>query len=253
MARPKKAKQRSEPASAAVALDEIESAGDRLATWLSENPFPVLGVALAVLLMGGGFALVQSSLESGRVEASAALAQAQRDFRVAMGASPDDVQVQEPANVETGRRVRAEFLERFREVAEAHPSQAAGSLAWLEVGALQQALGQEDEALATWEGALADLASSDPITSLLALKVAAVYEDESRWKDAGEAFEKAALVERFPLRYGALADAARCYAEAGEVDRALAAFDRIELEAPEFFIPEHVGARLREMRAARNL
>ena len=59
--------------------------------------------------------------------------------------------------------------------------------------------------------------------------------------------------EREGGRPDALADAARCFAEAGEIDSALEAFARVETEAPAYFLPEHIGAQLRELRAARRL
>ena len=51
----------------------------------------------------------------------------------------------------------------------------------------------------------------------------------------------------------ALVDAARCLAEAGEIDAALAAFERVEIESPDLQIPAHTSSRLRELRAARSL
>ncbi len=250
VARPKRAKHQREPASAAATLDDIESLGDRLAAWIGERPLLVLGTAAALLAVASGIGLVRSSLEDARVEASAALASIQRDFRLAMGASADDVVVGEPANPATAERVRSEYLERFREVAERYPDAAAGALAGLEVGVLEQALGRPQEALETWQASAAKLGSDDLIRAFLDLRIAAAHETELEWIEAGEAFERAAAVERFPLRYGALADAARCFAEAGEADRALATFTRVETEAPDFYVPEHLSARLRELKAS---
>ncbi len=253
MARPKKAKRHHEPASAAATLDEIESLGDRMATWLSDNPRIVLGVAVAVLAVAGGIVLVRSSLEESRVEASAALGSVQRDFRRAMGSSPDDLEVSEPANPETALKVREEYLTRFREVAEAHPSVAVGGLAWLEVGLIQQALGRSQEAFATWQAAAANISSDSAVRALLELRIAAGHEAEMRWLEAGQAFERASEVNVFPLRYRALADAARCFAEAGETERALETYGRVEAAAPNVLLPDYLSARLRELEAAKRL
>jgi thioredoxin-like negative regulator of GroEL len=57
-------------------------------------------------------------------------------------------------------------------------------------------------------------------------------------------------IEEMPTRYQALGDAARCFAEAGDVKRALAIFERIETEAPDAALPAHTKARLLELRAA---
>jgi tetratricopeptide (TPR) repeat protein len=253
VALPKKAKHRNEPVSAAVALDEIESFGDRVAQWLDENQMKVIIAGIAILVVGGVFGFVRSSQEDSRIEASEQLASVERNYRSAMGAGPSDLVVREPANPETAQRVRAEYVARFKTVADAHEGDAAGSLASLEMGVLQHELGKSEEALETWAAASARLDSNDPLKALLSLRIAAVYEDQDRWIDAAQAFETAAAVESFPLRYGALADAARCFAEAGEIDRALEAFARVETEAPAYFLPEHVGVQLRELKAARRL
>ena len=253
MARPKKMKQRHKPASAAATLDEIQSLGDRLAAWISDNPQIVLGVGAAILAVAGTFAIVRSSQEDSRVEASAALASVQRDFRRAMGASLDTLEIIEPANPETASRVREEYVERFREVAVAHPDGAVGGLAWAEVGLLQQSLGQNAEALSTWQAAASALDPDSVIGALLELRIAAVHESELRWAEAAQAFERAAQVEQFPLRYRALADAARCFAEAGDSESALEAFRQVKTQAPDLRIPDYLSARLRELAAARRL
>lgn len=253
MARPKKAKQRREPESIAHTLDEIESTGDRISQWISDNPAWILGVGLAIVLVAGGYALISASRESALEDASAALGSVQADFQRAMGASPDDIEVPEPANPETARRVREEYIERFQQVALDYPKTGAAALAGLQIGALEQALGRSDEALATWRATAEKVGSDDPIRALIELRVAAVYEADGRWVEAGEAFERAASVERFPLRHTARAEAARCYAEAGEVERALAAFAQVEADDPDGFRPEHLNARLLELQAAQRL
>ena len=69
MARPKKARQRREPESAAHTLDEIESTADRIAEWISDNPRLILGIALAITLVTAGYALITSAQETAREEA----------------------------------------------------------------------------------------------------------------------------------------------------------------------------------------
>ena len=253
MARPKKAKQHREPESIAHALDEMESLGDRISQWVSDNPIPILSTGLAILLLAGAYSLVLSIRESRLEEASAALGLAQAEYRQAMGASIDDVVVNEPANPETARRVREEYAARFAEIAAEHAGTAGAALAGFESGLLEQALDMPEEAVATWLAAIAELDPGDTITALLELRVAAAYETDSRWIEAGEAFERAADVQSFPLRRMARAEAARCYAEAGEVERALAAYERVKSEDPVGFLPEHLDARLLELQAAQRV
>lgn len=253
VARPKKAKQRSEPESIGRTLDGIESTGDRLSEWVSENPRPILAGVLGIALIAGTYALITSSQENAREEASAALGRVQADYRRAMGASPDDLEVAAPANPETAKRVRTEYVERFGAVVAAHAGTAGAALAGLEIGILDQDLGQHEAALATWIETARQVSPDSAIAALLELRVAAAYEDKGRWVEAGEAFERAAGVESYPMRHAARAEAARCYAEAGDVDRALGAFERVQADDPDGFMPEHLKARLLELQAAQRL
>ena len=245
--------QKRQAESAAATLDEIESFGERITEWVGKNPLWVLGAALGILVAAAAWGLITSHIEGKRVDASAALAEVQYEFRLAMGGNPSAVDVIEPANPETGRQVRTEFVDRYRQVAQDYDGTAAGTLAWLEVGALQEALEQTDEALQTWQTGAAALAPDNPIRALLLVRIAMTHEAAARWTQAAEAHEKASAIERYPLRYAALADAARCFTEAGETERALAAFERVESEAPEQRVPEHVNARMRELRARESL
>ena len=83
------------------------------------------------------------------------------------------------------------------------------------------------------------------------MRLARALESRSRWEEAGAAHEEAGGIEEMPMRILALADAARCFAEAGDVERALTIFERIETEAPDARLPAHTKARLLELRAAR--
>lgn len=253
MARPKKAKQRSEPESIAHTLDELESTGDRLTQWVLDNPRMVVAALAVVAVLAAGYGAARSFAETSAEDASGALGAVQADFRRAMGASPEDVIIAEPANPETAQRVREEYVERFREVGEAHAGTAAGAFASLEAGILEQALGRREQALATWQEAAASLGRNDAVAALLQLRIASAHEAELHWNDAAEAYERAADIESFPLRHTARAEAARCWAEAGDTDRAIAAYERVKLEDPEAFLPEHLEARFRELQAARSL
>ncbi len=59
----------------------------------------------------------------------------------------------------------------------------------------------------------------------------------------------AAGIADFPIRNLALAEAARCYAEAGNDAKALALFDRLQSAAPDFQAAPHIMARMSELRA----
>jgi tetratricopeptide (TPR) repeat protein len=253
VARAKKAKTRRESESIAHTLDELESRGDRLTSWILENPRIVLGTGLVILVAGGAFGILRSQQEGSLEAATAALGAAQLEYRKAMGAPTDGVDVPEPANPETAKRVREEYAARFGEIAREHPGTAGGALAAMEAGTLLEQLGSVEDALATWSESVASLASDQTIRALIELRIAGAYEAQARWIEAGEAFERAADVTGYPLRQSARADAARCYAEGGEVERALAAFARVKSEDPDVFIPEHLNARLLELAAGQRL
>ncbi|MCZ6784922.1 MAG: hypothetical protein O7G30_16610 [Proteobacteria bacterium] len=234
-------------------LDELQSAGDRLAGWASDNRVLLFGAAVGILAAAGLYGFVQSLREDARLEASAALALAEQGFREAMGTPAESLLVTEPANPETARKARAEYVERFEAVAEEHAGTAAGALAALRAGALQAALGEREAAIAQWRAAADGLDADEPVRALLVVRAAAAHEEEERWIEAGELYEEASDVVGYPLRYKALADAARCYATGGDPDRALQAFERLQTEAPDERIAEHIEGQLSELKMARSL
>jgi hypothetical protein len=69
--------------------------------------------------------------------------------------------------------------------------------------------------------------------------------------EAAAEHEKAGELPGFPLRYFALSDAARCYAQAGQRDRARELLERIETEAKDVYqLPPEQRALLRELRVS---
>jgi hypothetical protein len=120
---------RREHGAAAEALEEIESAGDRLSEWLQENLRLVVAGVAGLLLVAGLGSYVASSRHTAEQEASSALARTRDDYLSAMGASPGAIEVPELANAEAAAQIRAEYEKRFGEVAAAHPGTVAGTLA----------------------------------------------------------------------------------------------------------------------------
>lgn len=234
-------------------LDEMQHAGDRLAEWLDRNAVIVLGAVLTLLALVGVAIFISSRRDSAEERAADALADVRAEYRTAMGASPDDLTVPEPANPETARRVRTEYVTRFAELAREHAGTTAAAFARLEEGTLQQQLGERDEALETWTEGKEALAADDPVRAFFLRRIGAMHEAEGDWAAAARAYEEASGIQGYPLRYAALADAARCWAEAGDDAKAIAAFERIESEAPDFRVPPYVASRIRELRARREL
>jgi tetratricopeptide (TPR) repeat protein len=232
-------------------LEEIESGAERLAQWIASHAWLVAGLVLGTLAVAGGVSGYHS-WRTGREEAASdALDRARSAYLRAMGASPGSLEVPELANPAAGVVIREEHLERFREVAEAHGGTVAGTLALFEVARLLDELGRDSDAVATvWQEALAGSAANPGLRGVVLQRIAQDHEDAGRWAEAADAHEQAGAIPAFPLRYWALLDAARCRAQAGDPERALALYERVAQEAPEIEIPAHGRAQIRELRAA---
>ena len=230
-------------------VEEIETRAERLAGWIAHNPWFAGGIALAMLGAAGAFGAYRSWQGSRQATASAALETVRVEYLAEMGASPTALEVPELANPKAAAEIRERYLMRFREVAERERGTAAGTLAWLEAADLLEALGRRDESAALYAEA-AQRAPSPALQAIVQRRLGYLHEDAGRFADAAAAFEAAAAVPQYPLRYFALADAARCLARAGRTSEALALYDRIDAEAPDLALPEHQAAQLRELRAA---
>lgn len=231
------------------ALGEIESWGDRLVERVSANPRPVLISIAAVLAVAGGIGGYQH-LSSNRLDqANAALERVREDYLIAMGASVGDLDVVEPANPAAAEQIRSQYIAKFIEVAKDYAGQPTAALAWLDAGTLYDQMGADDEALEVLNQALEETAAGDVLRSLIYDRVARLHERAGRWTEAAAAYEAAGSTSRFPLRHEELAQAARCYAEAGNRAQALALFKRIQAEAPQVPLPEHLQSRLRALEA----
>jgi tetratricopeptide (TPR) repeat protein len=230
-------------------LQEIESVFDRMASWVAENParfFAMVGIVLAAAA-----AIGLNSWWSNRREAvaSTALARVEADFRIAMGAAPGSAEIPEPANPEMGRAARVETVELLLDVGEEHAGTVSALRALLGAGNLQEETGDLEGAIATWRAAVAAAPAGSAIRGLLLTRLGHGLESAGDWEGAGEVHAEAAEIEDYPARYYAMADAARCFAQAGDAQRAVALFDRLESEAQELQLSDHVRARLREAQA----
>jgi tetratricopeptide (TPR) repeat protein len=242
--------QRSDSRQATKALEDIESVFDRIARWVGEHPRQVLGLLGAILVLAATISVWDWGRDLSETRASAAVARVQNAYLSAMGAPPGSFAVVEPANPETGRQVRRKFVGQFLEVAEEHAGTASAVAARMEAAALQDQAGDHEAALESWRRAADEAEDQSPLRGLALVRLARALESRFRWEEAGAAHEEAGGIEKMPTRYQALGDAARCFAEAGEVERALAIFERIEAEAPDAALPVHTRVRLLELRAA---
>ncbi|HEY5657865.1 MAG TPA: hypothetical protein VIY27_08750 [Myxococcota bacterium] len=221
------------------AFEEIQSGADRLAEWTQGHLMLVVGTLVVVLGVVGAFQLSLTLGERRENAASSALAAVQADYLDAMGAQPGSLEVPELANPEAARQIHADFAERFEEVADAHSGTVSGALARLEAGNQLVEAGAPQRAQEVWQELLAQAPRKDSLRGLILQRLANADEDAGRWREAGARHEEASALSGFPLRHWALADAARCFAAAGDKERALALYDQLQSVAPELQLPEH--------------
>jgi tetratricopeptide (TPR) repeat protein len=232
------------------ALRDIEESGDRVAEWASQNVALILGAVALVLVLAAGTGLYFQHASTARDEAANALALTTGSYRLAMGADVAGGRIAEPANLELAVETRTEYAERFAELAREHDGTAAGALAWLEAGKLQAELGELEHATVSFEAAR-DGATRLAIAAIASNRLAGLAEDRGDPAAAAQSYEAAAAVESYPLRGEALTEAARCWVEAGEKDRALAVFQRFETEFPNELAAPQITALIAELRLAR--
>jgi predicted negative regulator of RcsB-dependent stress response len=231
-------------------LAGLESRGERIIEWIGENARIVLGVS-AVLLIAAGIVGYSSGRSDRREDAASAAYEAARSgYLKAMGASPGALIAPELANPEAAASIREEYGAKFAAVAEAHPGTTNGALASLEQGDLIAAGGDDARAREIWQAAVSRLPADEPVAGLIDQRIGRSLEDSGDWISAAESHAAAAAIADYPFRFWAMADAARCYAAANEIAKALDLFARIEAEAPALQLPEDLRVRLKELRAA---
>jgi predicted negative regulator of RcsB-dependent stress response len=230
-------------------LEEIESIADQIASWIATNPVAVIALALSILIAAGGYG-GWIAWQSGREDrASFALASLEREYLKAMGAPPGSTEISELANPETGRALRKEFGQKLLTMATENPHTAAATVARLTAGDLLAAAGEPDKAFESWQSALEGVGRNPALRGIVLRRVATALEAQSKWSEAGAANLEAGELVGFPLRRFALADAARCYAEAGDTDRAARIAARVGSEESSEELPQNLTAQLAELRA----
>lgn len=229
---------------------QLESGFERLTGWIGENPVTVISAIGILLACVGAFEFVRHRAENRQIEASNAFDETQSAYLAAMGAEPDAIEVPQLANPAAAKQIREEYVQKYRDVAEAHPGTLSAALAWLEIADLLEAAGESDAVLENLQKGLAEQTGNARLAGLVHQRIAQVYENRGLLAEAAAEHEAAGALPDFPLRWLALADAARCYAQAGDRARALALLERIESEAQEgYSLPAAQRGLLRELRA----
>jgi len=243
--------EKSNPHGATEMLEDLSSGFERMAAWIAAHPVLVSAVLGCVLATGGAWELLRSRAERRESAASNAFDETQTAYLAAMGAEPGAIDVPELANPDAAKRIREEYVEKYRGVAEAHPGTLPAALAWLQAADLLEAQGDSDASLESLQKALAEQPANPRLMGLVHQRIAQLYEDRGKLAEAAAEHERAGELAGFPLRTLALADAARCYAQAGQPDRARELLERIESEGKEGSpLPSELRSLLRELRAS---
>jgi hypothetical protein len=227
-------------------LHEIESIFDRTAAWATQNPALVLGLIAAILVTAaavGGYRAWRADREA---DAAAEAAAIEAEYLRAMGAGPGQIDVPEPANAEAAAETRREYATRLTEAAERLAGTRAAVTARLRAGQLRAEIGEPEAALAQWRAAAEAAPDGSALEAVARTRIGAGLEAAGDAAGAAEAYAAAGRAGDFPGRVLALGDAARCFADAGQPDRALEIFRGLtEDEVAQ--LPVHVSARLREL------
>ena len=81
-----------------------------------------------------------------------------------------------------------------------------------------------------------------------AKRIGQAYDGDARWLEAAESYARAGAVETYPLRHWALAQAARCFQQAGELERARELALLVDTDSPDLMLPQHLSTMLAELR-----
>lgn len=239
---------KSNPDPTGYSLDALQSRSERVGDWISENPKPILGTLGGVLVLALGLGVWDSAREDSSREAAEQLAGVQQTYRAAMGADPGAVEIAEPANAQAALAAREAAVEGLARVIVDHGGSTTAELAALEQGTLLLELGRAEEASGVW--AEAAEGAHGALQGMLLERIAGAAEARGDLAEAAAAYERAATIATYPLRYEALAEAAHLRARAGDAEVAVALLQQLETEAPDFLLPEHIDWQLRELRAA---
>lgn len=230
-------------------LEELESVGERLAQWVGANPAVVLGVAGAILLGAASFGGYRAFSHAQADKASTALAKLHGEFVLAMGGKATEIEIPEPANPETAKATRTEYADKYVALAKEWSGTPTAALSLLEAGELFAKLGNPDRALEVFRQASEQASVDSPIRAVIASRTGHLQEEKGDFEAAARSYETAAAVPGFPLHTDTLAQAARCWAEAGKPEQALAIYQRLKSDSPDLKLAPYVEARLQEIEA----
>jgi len=224
---------------ASRALEEIQSAADKMADWIQGHLAQVAAGVAGLLLLAGAVAYTENSREAQADAAAAELSAARDEYLRAMGAGPLSLDIPELANPSAAEPIREEFRDALAQITDNYPESTAATLSRFEAGRLAQDAGNAENALEIYQAALDEGIENPALRGLAQQSVAQALEDLERWDEAADAHEAAARETGYPLHDWALADAARCRASSGDFQRAHVLYQRLAVEAPTLQLASH--------------
>jgi predicted negative regulator of RcsB-dependent stress response len=212
--------------------------------WANEHGREImvgLGLTLLVGAIGAGVAewrkraTAEAETELGRIEAR---------FSTAMGASPGEYFVPEPANADQAKKAREDSLAELDEFIAKHSGTEIAAIAGVKAAELEVDLGRLDAADARLAKVAESLGAKDPRRSIALRLRGYTLDQKGDPLAAAEAYEAAAKVEAYPPRALVWISAGDAYARANAPERAISAYREALAASPELAEQEHVVQRI---------
>ncbi len=217
--------------------------------WVAERARWALGLLGVILVIGAGVAISHDRWTQREDDAQLALSQVEAGYARAMGSPVDQIWVAEPANPVQAQRGREEALARFEAVSLEHPGTRAAPLAELRAAEMEVDLERWADAEARLTGLVDQLEEFD-VVGAIALRLLGFSQDQQgRFVEAGESYERAALPGLYPAAGSVWAEAGASFARAGAIERAVLAYQKVLSIDPELAEREGVVERLSALAA----
>lgn len=236
-------KRNPDSAPAEETLEGIETVFDRIAESISSRPAVFLGIVLGALAFSGAGGLYLHQVKQKAEEAADHVSTIQREYFRDTGSAPGVFQESVPADSAVHKKVQKEYLSRFRQAAKNYPRTTAGVQALLEAATISVEFEGIPQGIELLREAKTGSRTPD-LRSLVSMRLGGLLEAAGELTAAGEEYLLASANESFPARFEALGEAARCFAEAGDEQQAVALFSKLETESPGFQLLPHVRHRL---------
>jgi predicted negative regulator of RcsB-dependent stress response len=218
--------------------------------WANEHAREIVLGAVVLLVVGGIASGIYEWQQRQAQAAETELAKIDADFASAMGSTPGEYFISEPANSEQATKARETSVGQLDEFIAKHPGTPVAALAGIKAAELEVDLGKLDAA----DPRLAKLADSlpaDDARRAIALRLRAYTLDQrGQTLAAGETYEAAAKVTGYPPRALAWIEAGDAYSRAKAPDRAIAAYREVLAGWPELAEQERIVQRIGVEQAA---